>query len=66
MDTGCRRAVAGPRWHQDMQQSCERNGLEPQRRNVTESFIFGDGDTVLAHEARIYPVGIGKSSGQLD
>eukprot|EP00975_Prorocentrum_lima_P008229 1758067-Prorocentrum_lima.AAC.1 len=23
MDTGCRGAVAGPRWHHDMQQACE-------------------------------------------
>ena len=66
-DSGCKRSVAGPKWHARMTQACHDRGLKPQRREVGESSKFGDGDVVYATESYVYPIGIyGARMGKLD
>ena len=51
LDSGCRRSVAGPRWHATIQKACSEVGLVPVKRGVNETFKFGDGDGIVAQNA---------------
>ena len=57
LDSGCRTAVAGARWHQKMRQALEKKHLPYEE----ETFRFGAGAPVLSTSAGLYPVVLGKS-----
>ena len=52
LDSGCRTAVAGARWHQKMRQALEKKHLPYEE----ETFRFGAGAPVLSTSAGLYPV----------
>ena len=56
VDTGCRTAVAGCRWHLQHQQRLEQLGLTWETVAQEEHFKFGAGPPVLSRRAFIYPV----------
>ena len=64
VDSGCKRSVAGRRWHRRMHVILYTQGLKPQRRTIKEVFRFGDG--LLSHSSSVvyvYPVGIYSTHG---
>ena len=42
-DSGCKRSVAGQKWHRRMKQSLAKEGLQPIEIEIDEQFRFGDG-----------------------
>ena len=60
MDTGCRTAVAGKRWHDRYQTWLRERNLMWNTVEHEEVFRFGAGRPVLSVEAHLYPVCIGK------
>jgi hypothetical protein len=66
LDLGCRRNVAGPKWHSAMRKVLARSGLKPERLPKTEKFRFGDDRVEESLCAWRYPIGIEKHNGYLD
>ena len=67
MDSGCRRSVAGQKWHRKTQRKLQKMGLAPVRRSINEDFRFGDDLCVTATCSWIYPAGLfGAGNGRLD
>ena len=60
MDTGCRTAVAGKNWHDEMQMKVKKLGLKYYSVEHEEVFRFGAGSPVLSTKAYVYPVTIYK------
>ena len=58
MDSGCRSAVAGIRWHEEYQTQLKRLGLTWHEEPEEETFQFGSGAPEVSHRGYIYPVGI--------
>ena len=56
LDSGCRRSVAGSKWHHGMYHWLRSQGLKPVIRLVTESFEFGGGEVLSATRSFIYPM----------
>ena len=61
MDTGCRTAVAGQRWHERYQSHLRALGLQWLSVEHEEVFRFGAGRPVLSTEAKIYPIWVGET-----
>eukprot|EP00972_Heterocapsa_arctica_P066757 9850881-Heterocapsa_arctica.AAC.1 len=59
IDTGCRRSVAGTKWHERMQKHLDKNGMKTVRKDIDEKFRFGDDEVLVAGTAWVYPIGIG-------
>jgi hypothetical protein len=57
-DTGCRRAVGGSEWHQELQEELDNLGISYRPKNATELFQFGPGEPIPSIRRWIYPVGI--------
>ena len=58
LDTGCRTAVAGAKWHSEFQRALIERGLQWATAEHEEVFRFGAGKPVLSTEAQLYPVEI--------
>ncbi|CAK9032878.1 Retrovirus-related Pol polyprotein from transposon TNT 1-94, partial [Durusdinium trenchii] len=58
MDSGCRTAVAGLKWHMDFQEMLKEKGLSWHEEDEQETFQFGSGGPEESQKAYIYPVGI--------
>ena len=58
LDTGCKRAVGGSRWHREMQSALKERNLEFERVSQRAYFKFGPGDPILSVTGWKYPVGI--------
>lgn len=65
-DSGCKRSVAGRRWHVDLRRVLAEKGLRPIRRRISESFRFGDGNVLPASWSYVHLVGIFGANGCLD
>ena len=61
LDTGCRTAVAGSRWHRQFQKALEDQQLSWSTVDQEEIFRFGAGAPILSTRAMIYPVTLGES-----
>lgn len=59
LDTGCRTAVAGSKWHQRMQDELRALGLPWEEVSQEEVFRFGAGAPVMSTRAMIYPITLG-------
>ena len=57
-DTGCRRAVGGSEWHQELQEELDNLGISYRSKNITELFQFGPGEPIPSIRRWIYPVGV--------
>ena len=66
LDTGCRRSVAGPKWHRAMRHVLKKHGLTPVRKKCAEDFVFGDGATYRADIRWVYPIAISGRKATLD
>ena len=59
LDTGCRRAVAGPTWHREMQASLIargfKYGVDFYFEEITERYAFGAGKVFLSKKRWVYP-----------
>ena len=64
LDTGCRTAVAGEKWHLRFREELKRCGLGWEEVPHHEIFRFGAGAPVVSRKAAIYPVVLG-STGEL-
>ena len=58
LDTGCRTAVAGSRWHHGMQEICKQLNLPFYEVSHEEVFRFGAGQPALSVKAFVYPTSI--------
>ena len=58
LDTGCRTAVAGRKWHMTLQSLMRQKGLPFYKTNHEEVYRFGAGAPVLSTEAFLYAVQI--------
>ena len=58
LDTGCRRSVAGPKWHTAMRSRLQSLGLEPIEKPCKSQFVFGSGASVKAKSRWVYPIAI--------
>ena len=47
-DSGCKRSVAGKKWHKQMRKTLANLGLKPVMREIKERFRFGDGKVLTA------------------
>eukprot|EP00972_Heterocapsa_arctica_P038890 5730697-Heterocapsa_arctica.AAC.1 len=56
IDTGCRRSVAGTKWHTRMQLHLARHGLQAVQENIDEEFLFVNDAEVAAQVAWTYPL----------
>ena len=65
-DSGCKRSVAGRRWHRRMHRLLRSQGLKPQRRVIDEVFRFGNGTLVSSSVAFVYPIGVFGTHGTVD
>jgi hypothetical protein len=65
-DSGCRRSVAGKRWHDEIQERLAARGLRPVEMPCSDLFRFGDGRVVKATRSWKYPVGIYGRNGVLN
>ena len=61
LDTGCRTAVAGEKWHRRFQEELKRCGLGWEEVPHHEIFRFGAGAPVVSRKAAIYPVVLGST-----
>ena len=61
IDTGCRRSVAGRKWHQEMQEALRMRNMRCHYRPVHDQFQFGPGTPVTAVRRWTYPVVLGDS-----
>ena len=59
LDSGCRAAVAGAKWHVKMRQALDQRDLPYEVLEHEETFRFGAGAPVLSTEAGLYPVVLG-------
>ncbi len=66
LDSGCRRTVAGTRWHEETQAWMRERGLQPVRNECRERFRFGDGRVVPAVCSWTYPCGVYGTNGMLN
>ena len=66
LDSGSKRSVAGPAWHDAMAEACRQASLRLVYKRVDEKFLFGDGDEVRATRSVEYLVGIYGLHGCLD
>ena len=66
IDSGCKRSVAGRRWHRRMHALLQAQGLKPLRRKIDEVFRFGDGTLVNSSVAFVYPIGVYGTHGTVD
>eukprot|EP00972_Heterocapsa_arctica_P016967 2504971-Heterocapsa_arctica.AAC.1 len=66
IDTGCRRSVAGTKWHERTQRHLEKNGLKAVQKDIDEKFRFGDDEVLAACTAWAYPIGIGGMHGEIE
>ena len=66
IDSGCKRSVAGRRWHHRMHVILKAQGLKPRRRDIEETFRFGDGALSRSSCAFVYPIGIYGRHGTID
>ena len=55
VDSGCKRSVAGRRWHTRMHLILQAQGLKPQLRAIKEVFRLGDGSLSHSSVAYVYP-----------
>ena len=60
LDSGCRRNVAGPRWHAAMREACAEAGLTPVKREIGETFKCGDGEISAPQDAPVIIAGFGR------
>ena len=58
LDVGCKRNVAGSKWHHDMQEMLRTKGLCPIRVDQQEEFVFGSDRVDKSLCAWKYPVGL--------
>ena len=58
LDTGCRTAVAGRNWHNNLQELMRQKGMPFYKAYHEEVFRFGAGAPVLSTEAFIYAIQI--------
>ena len=58
LDTGCRTAVAGRKWHNNLQELMRQKGMPFYKAYHEEVFRFGAGAPVLSTEAFIYAIQI--------
>ena len=58
LDTGCRTAVAGRMWHNQLQKLLDEKNMVYHKTFHEEIFRFGAGAPVLSTEAYIYPIQI--------
>ena len=58
-DTGCKRCVTGPEYHDLMQAKLKTIGLKPIKLHISEDFIFGDGKIDTSDCAFMYPSFVG-------
>ena len=57
LDSGCRRSVAGRRWHKAFREHLRREfGLRPVEGKCKETFRFGNDQTEISHRFWDYPV----------
>jgi len=66
LDTGCRRSVAGPKWHSAMRTRLQSLGLEPIEKPCKSQFVFGSGASVKAKSRWVYPIAIKGKPGLID
>ena len=58
LDNGCKRNVGGSQWHRQMRERLKSVGLQPQRIDCQEDFLFGSDRVDTSICAWRYPVGI--------
>ena len=58
-DSACDRGVSGPAAHRGMREVLAVYGLKPIKEEVSEKFIFGDGETKVSKFRYVYPVVLG-------
>ena len=58
IDTGCRAAVGGARWHAELQKVMKTLGKSFTHEPQEEYFQFGPGDPILSRKRWIYKVGV--------
>ena len=58
IDTGCRRACGGRRWHERLREELDARGVRYYREEALEYFQFGPGDPIASHARWTYNVGI--------
>ena len=58
LDSGCRTAVAGWRWHSEFQAALRQRGVTWKEIPEHETFQFGAGGPEVSEVAFVYPVGI--------
>ena len=58
IDTGCRAAVGGSRWHAELQSALHARGKKFRKEIQEEYFQFGPGDPILSSRRWVYTVGI--------
>ena len=58
LDNGCKRNVGGSQWHRQMRERLKSVGLQPQRTDCQEDFLFGSDRVDTSVCAWRYPVGI--------
>ena len=66
IDSGCKRSVAGRRWHRRMHALLRSQGLKPQKRCIDEVFRFGNGALVNSSVSYVYPIGVYGTHGTVD
>eukprot|EP00971_Amphidinium_carterae_P133818 2650902-Amphidinium_carterae.1 len=57
-DTGCKKSVAGVKWHREMRKRLRREGLQPLPVTQDTGFRFGDGREVKSSKSWRYPCAI--------
>ncbi len=66
LDTGCRCTVVGQDWHQMFQSHLKAYGLRGVRRETSDTFRYGNGETVQGTCSWVYHVSIHGNQGMLD
>eukprot|EP00972_Heterocapsa_arctica_P074043 10929633-Heterocapsa_arctica.AAC.1 len=66
IDTGCRRSVAGTKWHMRTQAHLERYGMMAVRKDIDEKFRFGNDVVVPASTAWSYLLCINGTIGEIE
>eukprot|EP00971_Amphidinium_carterae_P349931 6491302-Amphidinium_carterae.2 len=55
LDTGCKKSVAGVRWHRGMRKKLKQCGLKPASCDLETGFRFGDGREIRSKRTWRYP-----------
>ena len=58
LDTGCRTAVGGPKWHRELQKKSDERGCPYHCEAEKELFQFGPGDPIMSDRRWTYKAGI--------